>query len=362
MKINILFLSLILVAFSCKDADETPEPSTSIHLIAKESGTSSYKHLVNGKEQEIPSELNSEYTTLVSASVDEEGNSKLYYISRNYGETAKLYINENGTESLLTSFPHPLVFFTGSGSNANSLISGYVEGNKGFYIEGNNITYVGEAEHSMVHVALKDNQGNYHIIYQERKTTYSEAYGANFSGPTGQPKYILNGQEVVIPIPEGAVVNSYRFNLSPDGTPTPRINLNKNPSSPNSTHTLHEFVDGELIEIETESNPNGTFKTSRTKHIDGKEYQLGNFYAFDNSPEESYAYYLEDGEMHKFSNEHRNYEFTDITEIDNVLHIVGKSRLKNNYADIQSLYLVDGEPNELSGIPNLELLSIFKVE
>ncbi|WP_422356719.1 hypothetical protein [Roseivirga pacifica] len=362
MKINILFLSLILVVLGCKDADETPapEPLTSIHLIAHESGTTNYKYFVNGKEQEIPSKLNSEHTMLVSASIDKEGNSKLYYISRNYGETVKLYINENGTESLLTSFPHPLVFFTGRGSNANSLISGYVEQDKGFYIEGNNITYVGEAEHSMVHVALKDNQGNYHIIYQERKTTYSEAYGATFFGPKGLPKYLLNDEEVDIPIPEGATVNSYRFKLSANGTPTLRVDLNKNPSSPNSTKALFEFIDGELIE--TESNPNGTFKTSLIKHIDGKEYQLGNFYAFDNSPEESYAYYLEDGEMHKFSNEHRNYEFTDVTEIDNVLHIVGKSRLKNNYADIQSLYLVDGEPNELSGIPNLELLSIFKVE
>lgn len=362
MKINILFLLLILITFNCKDADETPEPSTSIHLIAHESGTSSYKYFLNGKEQEIPSELNSEHTTLVSANVDEEGNSKLYYISKNYGEGAKLYINENGTESLLTSFPHPLVFFTGSGSSPNSLISGYVEGNKGFYIEGNNITYVGEAEQSMVHVALKDNQGNYHIIYQERKTTYSQAQGANFSGPTGQPKYILNGQEVVIPIPEGATVNSYRFKLSDNGTPTLRIDLNKNPSSPNSTQALFEFLDGELTEIETESNPNGTFRTSPPKYINGKEYQLGNFYAFDNSPEESYAYYLEDGEMHKFSNEHRTYKFNSIIEVEGEVHLIGSATSKYNSTDIQSLYLVNGEPNELSGIPKLQLLSIFKVE
>ncbi|WP_422005295.1 hypothetical protein [Roseivirga pacifica] len=361
MKINILFLLLILVAFGCKDADETPEPSTSIHLIAKESGTSSYKHLVNGKEQEIPSELNSEYTTLVSASVDEEGNSKLYYISRNYGETAKLYINENGTESLLTSFPHPLVFFTGSGSNANSLISGYVEGDKGFYIEGNNITYVGEADHSMVHVALKDNQGNYHVIYQERKTSYSEEQGANFSGPTGQPKYILNGQEVVIPIPEGAVVNSYHFNLSANGTPTLQVDLNKNPSSPNSTQAFYDFVNDQLVEIDMPTSTGGHVNIYKIKYINGIRYELG-FYTSYVDSEASYGFYLEDGEMHKFSNEHRNYQFKDVTEIDNVLHIVGNSRSKNNYADIQSLYLIDGEPNELSGIPNLELLSIFKVE
>lgn len=347
-----IFLLILIVTtglfFSCSISDDdNPIIDKAIYITGTIAGNTSrsFRHFKNNSIN-----WTSPIGTNIAGPIKTSDNSWKYIgLELDNDSGYHIYEYSNGQKEVIGSlngcFPTSI-----NNLSENSSLSGFCPwkgDGQGFIKVGEKITFIDTSDRLVIHASVVDNLGRIHSTGQ--------SHGASFHERVGLPYYWIDGVLQSLSLPDLGLQNIFPLNVNGD------IQIfGSGRSLDGKDLSLFKITSSNNTEIlKLEANELGFYSMGRLRSFGNNLYWLGTFKAFHNDRQDSYGFYLKNGEMIKIEDPNVIFNFKDILISGNDEHLIGTSTSKFTGAT-SSIYLLNRTWSYPSDEDGLELLELYQ--